>query len=78
MKIDDDIVNKIDKPVQRKIVRYNPNIQNIGIAIIEIIAAELKSYSLIKFISSNLKRNASQVEITHKDKSVIIAIDRFE
>ena len=71
------MVNMIDNPVKRKIVRYNPNIQNIGIAIIIDIPAGYKN-SLNKINFSNLKTKASHVHKIHKHESVIIAIALFE
>ena len=68
----------IDEPVYRKIVRYNPNNQKIGITtrIESITGRKLKSFNKIN--SSNLNINASQVQKTIKLTSVIIAIALFE
>jgi subtilase family serine protease len=71
------IVKIIDKLVKRKIVLYNPNIQNKGIAkkIDNIIVVIFKSSN--KTISSSRKQYASQVHRIHREKSVITAIDFF-
>lgn len=68
----------ISIPVYRKIVLYNPNNQNIGIAI----NIDIKDGKKLKFSnkisSSNLIVYANQVHKTHNPMSVIIAIIRFE
>ena len=71
-------VKIIDKPVKRKIVLYNPNNQNTGIAIIIDIKAGIKLKSLNKINSSNLNTKASQVHRMHKPASEIIAMNCFE
>ena len=68
----------IDKPVKRKIVRYNPNNQNIGIAIITDMNAGVKLKFLNKINSSNLKIKASHVHNKHRLASDIMAIVRFD
>ena len=68
----------IDNPVKRKIVLYNPNNQNTGIAKIIEIRAGVKSKFLNKINSSNLIMNASHVHKMHKPASDIIAIVCFE
>lgn len=78
MNIEADIVKIIDKLVYLKIVRYNPNNQNIGIAITTDIIAGKKLKSLNKISTSNLKKKASQVHKIHNAKSENIAIIRFE
>ena len=71
------MVNIIERFVYRKIVRYKPNIQKIGIETIIDITAGYKN-SLNKISFSNLKTKASHVHKTHKQMSVIIAIDLLE
>lgn len=68
----------IDRPVNRKIVRYNPNNQNIGIAMITAITAGKKLKSLNKISSSNRNVKANQVHKIHNPESVIIAIILLE
>ena len=71
------ILKIIDVPVKRKIVLYKPDNQNIGIAKhIEVNTAKIV-ISLILINCSSLKKNASQVQIIHKLKSIIMAIIFF-
>jgi len=81
-------LKNIENPVYRKIVRYRPNSQNIGIAIIAENNADLKfkswynnDISTVGFREtqySDLAAKAIQVHIMHNNASVIIAINRFE
>jgi hypothetical protein len=82
------MAKKIEKPVYRKIVRYKPNNQNIGIAIITDINNELifkSSYKIDGSIFglrasqySDLIAKAIQVHKMHKLASLINAIALFE
>lgn len=65
-------------PANRKIVRYNPNSQNIGKATTIDKKAANKLKSLNKINSSNLKTYAIQVHIKHSAISVITAMALFK
>lgn len=71
------MVKIIDELVKRNIVLYSPNIQKIGIAKIIDKKAGVKLKFLNKINSSSLSINANQVQIIHKETSVIIATNRF-